>query len=339
MSDARPLRFGVIGIDHPHVLEQVGRLLDLGCECAGWQTDGEPRPLTPFLQQFPTLPRVDDQHRLFEDRTVALIVTAAIPDARAGIAITAMTHGKDVMADKPGCTSLDQLEALRRTQAATGRIWSVCFSERFAVRSVTRAAELVHQGAIGRVVNVVGIGPHRLNKGQRPSWFFDRARYGGILCDLASHQIDQFLYLTGSTDARIVASAVANYANSDCPGLEDFGEVWLRGERATCYARVDWYTPDGLGTWGDGRLMILGTEGFIEVRKYVDVAGRDSGDHVFVSTQKETRYINGADAALPYYPSLVRDVRERTETAMPQSHCFKVMELALIAQAQATRLY
>jgi predicted dehydrogenase len=188
------------------------------------------------------------------------------------------------------------------------------------------------------LVNVVGLGPHRLSRGQRPAWFFDRARYGGILCDLASHQIDQFLYLTGSADARVVASTVANYANPDCPGLEDFGEVWLRGERATGYARVDWYTPDGLGTWGDGRLMILGTEGFIEVRKYVDLAGRDGGDHVFVSTQKETRYINCADASLPYYPSLVRDVRERTETAMAQSHCFKVMELALTAQAQATRL-
>lgn len=338
MSAAAPLRFGVIGIDHPHVLEQVGRLLELGCECAGWHTDGELRPLDAFRQQFPQLGRIDDRRRLLEDPAVALIVTAAVPDTRAGIAIAAMTHGKDVMADKPGCTTLGQLEEVRRTQAATGRIWSVCFSERFAVRSVTRAAELVRQGTIGRVVNVVGLGPHRLKKGLRPAWFFDRARCGGILCDLASHQIDQFLYLTASTDAHVVASSVANYANPDCPGLEDFGEAWLRGERATGYARVDWYTPDGLNTWGDGRLMILGTEGFIEVRKYVDVAGRDGGDHLFLATQRETRYINCADASLPYYPSLIRDVRERTETAMPQSHCFKVMELALTAQAQATRL-
>jgi predicted dehydrogenase len=333
-----PLTFGVIGIDHSHIYEQVGRLLELGCQCVGWYTEGEPPPLAGFLQRFPHVRRVDDRRRLLEDPTIALIVTAAVPDTRAGIAVAAMTHGKDVMTDKPGCTMLGQLEDVRRVQAVTGRIWSVCYSERFAVRSVTRAAELVGQGTIGRVVNVVGLGPHRLNKGQRPVWFFDRARYGGILCDLASHQIDQFLCLTGSTDARVVASAVANYANPDCPGLEDFGEVWLRGERATGYARVDWYTPDGLNTWGDGRLMILGTAGFIEVRKYVDVAGRDGGDHLFLSTQQETRYIDCADAPLPYYPSLVRDVCERTETAMAQSHCFKVMELALTAQAQAARL-
>jgi len=338
MADAGLLKFAVIGIDHPHIFEQVARLLELGGVCAGWCAGGEPRPIEGFQQQFPQLARVSDHRRLLEDPTVALIVTAAVPDLRAGIAVEAMTHGKDVMTDKPGCTTLGQLEEVRRAQAATGRIWSVCFSERFGVRAVTRAAELILQGAIGRVVNVVGLGPHRLNKSLRPAWFFDRARYGGILCDLASHQVDQFLYLTGSAHASVVGSAVANYANPDCPGLEDFGEVWLRGEQTTGYARVDWYTPDGLSTWGDGRLTILGTEGFIEVRKYVDVAGRAGGDHLFLATQEETRYINCADASLPYYASLIRDVRDRTETAMAQSHCFKVMELALTAQARATRL-
>jgi predicted dehydrogenase len=338
MSDLAPLRFGVIGIDHAHIYEQVGRLLELGCKCVGWYTEGEPLPLEGFRRQFPQLERVDDRRRLLEDPAVALIVTAAVPDLRAGIAVEAMAHGKDVMSDKPGCTTLGQLEEVRHAQATTERIWSVCFSERFAVRAVTSATELITQGAIGRVVNVVALGPHRLNKNLRPPWFFDRARYGGILCDLASHQIDQFLYLTGSVDASVVASAIANFANPDCPELEDFGELWLRSDRATGYARVDWYTPDGLSTWGDSRLMILGTDGFIEVRKYVDVAGRGGGDHLFLATQKETRYISCADASLPYYPSLIRDVRERTETAMAQSHCFKVTELALTAQAQATRL-
>ncbi len=335
---AARLRFGVIGIDHPHVYEQVRRLLDLGCECVGWYTEGEPPTLEGFRQQFGQLPRIEDPRRLLEDRRIALIVTAAVPDRRAGIAVLAMEHGKDVMADKPGCTTLGQLETLRLAQAATRRIWSVTFSERFAVRAMTRAADLIGTGAIGRVVQTVGLGPHRLNKPQRPAWFFERARYGGILCDLASHQIDQFLFLTGSTEATVVASAVANYANPDCPGLEDFGEVLLRSGHATGYARVDWYTPDGLPTWGDGRLCILGTEGFIEIRKYVDLAGRDGTDHLFLVTRDATRYVGCADAPLLYYSNLVRDVLDRTETAMPQAHCFKVTELALAAQASAVRL-
>ncbi len=332
------LRFGVIGIDHPHVYEQVGWLLDLGCECVGWYAEGEPRPLEGFRQRFPHLAQVEDPRRLLEDPRIALVVTAAVPDLRARIAIEAMEHGKDVVSDKPGCTSLEQLAQLRRLQATTRRIWSVTFSERFSVRAVTRASELIAKGAIGRVIQTVGLGPHRLNKAQRPAWFFERHRYGGILCDLASHQIDHFLFLTGSCEATVVASAVANYANPDSPGLEDFGEVLLRSDRATGYARVDWYTPDGLPTWGDGRLTILGTEGFIEIRMDVDLAGREGMDHLFLVTRDATRYVNCADAQLPYYPSLIRDVLDRTETAMPQAHCFKVMELALTAQAGAVRL-
>jgi predicted dehydrogenase len=257
---------------------------------------------------------------------------------RAGIAIQAMRYGKDVMSDKPGCTTAQQLAELRRTVAETGRIWSVNYSERFEVRAVTRAIELVRAGAIGRVVQTVGLGPHRLNRQLRPAWFFQRDRYGGVLCDIASHQVEQFLTFTGSTDADIVASAVGNFANQTDPELEDFGELLLRSDRARGYIPVDWYTPDGLDNWGDGRLTILGTDGYIELRKYIDIAGRPGTDHLFLVDKKQTRYIDCGDADLPYAANLVADVLDRTERAMPQAHCFRVMNLALKAQAMATRL-
>ena len=333
-----PLRFAAIGLDHRHIYHQVGRLLELGCECAGFWTDGDPRPLAGFLERFPDLPRVGDPDWLLEDPGVDLIVSAAVPDQRAGIAVRAMRRGKDVMVDKPGVTSLAALDEVKRVRAETGRIWSVDFSERFEVRAMTRAAELVHAGAIGEVVHLTGFGPHRLNRDLRPAWFFDPARTGGILCDLASHQIDQFLHLTGAQDAEVVASTVANRANPGDPGLEDYGEVLLRTERATGFFRVDWYTPDGLPTWGDGRLAVLGTEGFLEVRKYVDIAGAAGTDHLFLVDGAGTRRIDCGGAPLPYYEALVHDVRERAETTMSQAHCFKVMELALQAQAEARRL-
>jgi predicted dehydrogenase len=333
-----PLRFAAIGLDHRHIYEQVGRLLELGCECAGYWTEGEPQPLEGFVKRFPGLARADDPRRLLEDPGVSLVVTAAVPSDRAEIALQAMRHGKDVMSDKPGCTTQGQLAELRRAVAETGRIWSVNYSERFEVRAVTRAAELVRAGAVGRVVQTLGVGPHRLNRPLRPAWFFERERYGGILCDIASHQIDQFLFFTGSTDAEVVASTVGNFANPGDPGLEDFGEVLLRSDRAQGYVRVDWYTPDGLPTWGDGRFLILGTEGTIELRKYVDIAGREGTDHLFLVDKESTRHIDCRDAPLPYYANLLRDVADRTETAMPQAHCFKVMELALEAQARAVRV-
>jgi predicted dehydrogenase len=338
MADHPPLKFAAIGLDHRHIYHQVGRLLDLGAECTGYYTREEAASLEGFAQRFPDLVRVRDVRALLEDPEIQLIVTAAIPSERAEIAQEAMRHGKDVMVDKPGVITKAQLDDIVRLQRQTGRIWSVNFSERFEVRAMTRAAELVRAGAIGRVVQTVGFGPHRLNRHLRPDWFFRPAEAGGILADIGSHQIDQFLHFTGSGDAEVVASAVANYANPDDPEFEDFGEILLRSKRAQGYIRVDWYTPDGLPTWGDGRCTILGTEGYIELRKYVDIASREGTDHLFLVDRDGTRHVDCRDAPLPYYQRLIADVLARTETAMVQAYCFKVCELALDAQARAVRL-
>jgi predicted dehydrogenase len=334
----RRIRFAVIGVDHRHIYEMTGRLLELGHECVGYWTEGEPQPLAGFIKRYPHIPRVADQRRLIEDPTVQLVLTAAIPADRAAIAIAAMRAGKDVGTDKPGCTTPEQLAALRRTVAETGRIWSVNYSERFESTTATRALELVRAGAIGRVVQTVVLAPHRLNRQLRPAWFFQHDSFGGILCDIGCHQIESYLTFTGSADADIVHAAIGNFANPGDPDFADFGEMLLASPHGRGYVRVDWYTPDGLPTWGDGRLTILGTDGYMELRHNVDIAGRDGTGHLFLVDNKSTRYINCADAGLPYYPNLVADVLDRTETAMTQRHCFKVMELAMRAEAMATRL-
>jgi predicted dehydrogenase len=278
------------------------------------------------------------EDEILQDASIQLVLSSAIPVERAPLGIRVMQHGKDYMADKPGITTLEQLAQARRVQAETKRIYSIMYSERLENRATQRAGELVKAGAIGRVIQTVGLGPHRMNPKTRPAWFFERARYGGILCDIASHQADQFLFFTGSTKADVVASQVGNLNNPEYPGLEDFGDMMLRGDGGTGYVRVDWFTPAGLPTWGDGRLTILGTDGFIEIRKNVDIAGRNLGSHLFLVTQKETRYVDCSDVPLPYGDQLVADVLNRTETAMPQAHCFLAMELVLKAQAQAQRI-
>lgn len=333
----KALTLGVIDIDHRHIYGQLENMLARGCVCKGWHTEGTPQTLDGFRERFPDIPRVDDRRRLLDDPEIDMILMAGIPALRASRAIEAMQAGKDVMTDKPGCTTLAQLDAIRACVAETGRIWSIDFSERFEVPAVSVAADLVRDGAIGQVVQTVGLGPHRLNRQTRPDWFFDPSQYGGILTDIGSHQIDQFLYLTGSEDAEVVMSSVGNFANPDDLGLQDFGEIVLRnakGQRG--YIRLDWYTPDALPNWGDGRLTILGTDGYIELRKYVDVAGRPGTDHLFLVNGTRCDYIDASSAPLSYFDNLIADVRDRTETAMSQAHCFKVMELALTAQKKAT---
>jgi predicted dehydrogenase len=298
----------------------------------------EPELAAPFAGRYPQAARAESMAEILEDERVHLVVSAGIPNERAGVGIAAMRHGKDFMSDKPGFTSLDQLAEARRVQAETGRIYSICYSERFENAATVRAGELVEAGAIGRAVQTVGLGPHRINLSGRPPWFFQRARYGGIITDIGSHQADQFLFFTGSTRAEVVAAQVANYNHPRYPELEDFGECLLRGDGGSGYLRVDWFTPDGLDTWGDGRLTVLGTDGYLEIRKNVDIGGRAGAGHLFLVDHAATRYVDCTDVQLTYGPRLVSDVLHRTETAMSQAHCFLASELVLTSEAQATRL-
>ncbi len=330
------MRFAAVGLDHRHVYHLVGGLIDAGAVCAGYDpATSDPRVLAGFQERFPDLTPVSDRERLLTDPSIDVICCAAIPAERAGLAVAAMRAGKDVMVDKPGITSVDQLDEVRRTVEETGRIFSICFSERFVVPSTEVALRLIGEGAIGQVLQTVGLGPHRLNKAIRPPWFFDAARFGGILVDIASHQIDQFLIFTGSEDAEVVSSGIGHFGTETDSDFQDFGEILLQSGHATGYVRVDWFTPDGLPTWGDGRLVILGTTGTIELRKYVDVAGRSGTDHLFLADRQGTRHIDCSGEPLTYFKRFLADVRDRTETAMPQAHVFTVSRLALEAQSRA----
>jgi predicted dehydrogenase len=274
------------------------------------------------------------------DSSVQLVAAAAVPSERAPIGIRVMSAGKDYFTDKTPFTSLSQLDDAKASVARTGRKYMVYFSERLHVESAMYATELVAAGAIGRIIQVIGLGPHRLGKAGRPAWFFERAKYGGILCDIGSHQFEQFLTYTGATDATVTQAAVGNFANPDKPEFEDFGEASLLGNNGSSnYIRVDWFTPDGLGTWGDGRTVILGTKGYIELRKYLDVARDKTGDNVYIVDDKGERHLNvTGKVGFPFFGQLILDCLRRTEKAMTQSHAFKAAELCLRAQLAARKI-
>jgi len=331
------IRFAAVGLNHEHINGQIGAVQRGGGELV-YLYAKEPEIAAAFQKRYPGARMARSEDEVLEDSTIQLVVSAGIPEDRAPLGIRVMEHDKDYMSDKPGIITLEQLREVRRVQARTKRIYSIMYSERFENRATVRAGELVEAGAIGRVVQTIGLGPHRMNLTQRPAWFFDKKHYGGILCDIGSHQADQFLHFTRSTRAEVVAAQTGNVHHPQYPQFEDFGDVMLRGNAGTGYIRVDWFTPDGLATWGDGRLTILGTDGFIEVRKNVDIAGRQGGSHLFLVDQKETRYIDCANQPLPYGELLVNDVLHRTETAMTQEHCFLATELVLKAQKEAQRV-
>lgn len=337
MQAAPKLRFSVIGINHEHIHGQIGATVRGGGEFVSFYAK-ETDLAAAFAKRYPQARQARSQDEILEDKSIQLVVSAAIPADRAPLGIAVMKHGKDYMSDKPGIITLEQLAQVKRVQQETKRMYSIMYSERFENKATVKAGELVKAGAIGKVLQTAGLGPHRVKPKTRPAWFFDRKYFGGIICDIASHQFDQFLFFTGSTKADIVASQVGNFHHPQYPEFQDFGDVMLRGDGGTGYLRVDWFTPDGLSTWGDGRLTILGTDGFIEIRKNVDVGGRPGGNHLFLTDQKETRYFDCNKDPLPYGEQLVNDVLNRTETAMTQRHCFLATELALLAQKHAQQI-
>ncbi|MCL1800290.1 MAG: Gfo/Idh/MocA family oxidoreductase [Promicromonosporaceae bacterium] len=332
--------FAAIGLDHGHIYGMSEGLIGAGAELK-WVYDPDPVKTKAFAEKFPQVKIVRSEAEVLEDPAVQLVAGAAITSDRCALGLRVMDAGKDYFTDKAPLTTLEQLEQAKAAVARTGKKYAVYYSERLHVETAVFAAQLIADGAIGRVVQVMGTGPHRLNAKIRPAWFFEKEKYGGILCDIGSHQIEQILFYTGAKDGKIGRSQIGNYANPQYPGLDDFGDAMLDLDNgSTGYFRCDWLTPDGLQTWGDGRSIILGTEGFIEQRKYMQLGDKKAGPgHLYLANGEEETHFNvSGKVGYPYFGELILDCLNRTEIAMTQEHAFKAAELSVKAQMQAVEL-
>lgn len=328
--------FAAVALDHGHIYGQCNGLLEAGGQLK-WVHDPDPAKVEAFRAKYPGVRVARSLEEILDDASVQLVAAAAIPCDRGPLGCRVLRAGKDYFTDKAPFTTLGQLAEARRTVAETGRKYAVYYSERIHVECAVHAGNLIAGGAIGKVVQTLGTGPHRLGASSRPAWFFELEKYGGILCDIGSHQCEQFLFYTGASDARIAAATVRNTANPGFPELQDFGECLLQADNGSSgYFRVDWLTPEGLGTWGDGRLIILGTKGCIELRKYTDIASGHGPDQLYLVDDKgEHRIPCAGKVGYPFFGQLILDCLNRTENAMTQEHAFKAAELCLLAQQTA----
>ncbi|MDR7813630.1 Gfo/Idh/MocA family protein [Lacrimispora sp.] len=331
--------FAVTALKHGHIYGMTNGLVEAGATLK-YVYDDDPKLLEDYCRTYPQAIRAESLDQILADPDIRLVAAAAIPCDRAALGFKVMEAGKDYFTDKSPFTTLEQIEMARSKVKSTGQKYMVYFSERLHVESAVYAGQLIKDGVIGDVLQVMGMGPHRLNAPSRPQWFFQKEKYGGILCDIGSHQIEQYLFFSGSTDARVVRSQVANHNHPEYPEFEDFGEVMLVGDNGSSnYFRVDWFTPDGLGSWGDGRLFILGTKGYIELRKYINVGVDNRSDHVFYVTGEKEHYINvSGQVGYPFFGELILDCINRTEIAMTQEHAFKAAELCIMAQMAAEKI-
>ncbi|MEM1165006.1 MAG: Gfo/Idh/MocA family oxidoreductase [Planctomycetota bacterium] len=324
-------------LDHGHIFGQCNGLTEAGATLK-WVYDPEPERVQMMLDRFPGAQKANSFEQVLDDAEVKLVASAAIPSERCEVGLAVMGAGKDYFTDKSPFTTLEHLDSARAAVQDTGRKYMVYFSERLHVESAMHATTLLREGAIGDIIQIILLAPHRLNKDNRPAWFFDKSKYGGILTDIGSHQFEQFLAFTGATDGTVEYARVANHANQDKPGLEDFGETVLTMNNGTaCYCRLDWFTPDGLPTWGDGRVFVVGTRGTLEIRKYLDLGGpADASDVIYLADEHGMQRIECAgQIGYPFFGHLIRDCLDRTEHAMTQHHAFKAAELSMRAQEMA----
>ncbi len=336
-AEAAGFAFAAIGLDHGHIHGMTEGLIDAGATVK-WVYDSDLARAADFAARNPTARVARSEQEILDDPEVRLVASAAIASERAPVGIRAMDAGKDAFVDKAPVTTFDQLAAVRETVARTGRKYAV-YGERIHNEAAILAGQLIDQDAIGRVLQVVCFGPHRVGGG-RPDWFYDPAQYGGILCDIGSHNFEQMLFYTGAQGGRVSASTTANYAHPDHPGLQDFGDAHVILDNGTTgYVRVDWFTPEGLGVFGDGRTLILGTDGYIELRKYVDITTDNGGGQVLLVNQEgQYRFDARGVTGFPFFGQLIHDCLHRSETAMTQEHALKAAELSLLAQNHATVL-
>ena len=332
--------FSAAHLDHGHIYGMCNALTEAGGTLK-YVWDPDPKKVEQFLKVYPQATPAMSEAQILQDKETMMVAAAAVTSERGPFGVKVMAHGKDYFTDKAPFTTLEQLNAAKAKVAETGRKYMVYYSERLHVEGAILAGYMVDQGEIGKVVSVSGFGPHRLGASGRPAWFFEKEKYGGILCDIGSHQIEQYLHFAGEEDAKVVSARIGNYGNPQYPELDDFGDCTISGAKGTTnYFRVDWFTPDGLRTWGDGRTLILGTEGYIEIRKYIDVATeKPGGNHVILVNGKGEQHIDATGVTgYPFFGQLILDCLNRTEHAMTQAHAFKAAELCVTAQMMAQEM-
>lgn len=332
--------FSVSRLDHGHIYGMCNALIEAGGTLK-YVWDSQPERLANFLKTYPQAQAAQSEEQILQDKDTLLVAAAAVTSERGPLGLKVMDCGKDYFTDKAPFTTMAQLNAAKAKVRETGRKYMVYYSERLHVEGAILAGYLVDAGEIGRVVSVSGFGPHRLMPANRPQWFFEKEKYGGILCDIGSHQIEQYLHFAGEEDAQITMARIGNFAHPEYPELDDYGDCMITGAKGTAnYFRVDWFTPDGLRTWGDGRTLIVGTEGFIEIRKYIDLAAPAlGGNHVYLVNGREEKHIDATGTTgYPFFGALILDCLNRTENAMTQAHAFKAAELCLLAQEKAVTI-
>lgn len=319
-------RIAIIGAAHPHVdyvLDELTRADRADFVLVGVQ-DSDRAVAEHHAARFgvPAYDRTEDL--LAEGVDIAVI--AGVYGARGSDVVAALRAGAHVLADKPLCTTLDELDEIEAVAAEVGRTVNLLLEKRGYPETLA-ALDVVRAGELGDIVGVTSSGPHKLNRDQRPAWFFDRAQYGGILADLSVHDLDAAL-LFAPADEGVVRGAVSAPLDG-AEGFTRYGAATLTTPNTVVSAEVSWLTPQASDVHGDYRLRLIGTRGTAEIfwaRGRVEVTTED----------RATRDLDLPPGLRPAEEALDAFAAGRTP-AVGTRDSLAATRLALLAQESADR--
>lgn len=333
VTTAEKIVFAAVGLAHGHIYGMCHGLIRAGADL-GFVYDRDPALVARFQKEFPTVQVANSEEEILKNPAVRLVASADIPARRAPLGVRVMQAGKDFLSDKASCTTLQQLEDIQTACAQTGQKFITYFGESVDSESMTFIYDRLARGMLGRVNSVIISAPHVLNAPSRPAWFFTREDQGGVLIDIGSHQVHQFLKLTGNATASITAARVANLRYPQYAEFDEVGDIMLTGQNgATGFMHISWDFPTGLGTWGDPRLIIEAEKGYIELRKNVNIGVDKQGEHVFLVSEDGTFHesVQGKIGS-SFFHRVLWDVVHRTDTALPLEETVTTMKLCIEAQ-------
>lgn len=224
---------------------------------------------------------------------------------RGSLAARALKAGKHVIADKPLCTSLAELDEIERL-AETSGCKVGCMYELRSVPNFATARELIRGGTLGKITQIQFGGQHPLMRGSRPAWYFEPGKHGGTINDIASHAIDIIPWLTGLEISGTVAARTWQAFDSGCDCFNDAAQFMLTlSNGCGVLGDVSYSAPDSIGFsmptyW---RFDIWGTGGMIEFNC--------SDKHVkaYLKSRKDVTLIAPpAQAPVDYLESFLRDI-------------------------------
>lgn len=274
--------------------------------------------------------RYESFESLLNDPTVEAVALGGCYADRGGMAIQALCSGKHVIADKPLCTSLEELDAIEKLAKERNLLVSCMFTMRFE-KKIRAVKALAESGALGEINNVYFGGQHPLQYGRRPMWYFEAGKHGGVINDIAIHGIDVLRYALGLSVDRVLAARCWNRFAEAEPDFKDSAQMMLSAQNgAGILADVSYAIPDGVEFalpyyW---QFYIWGTKGTIRFSL------NEEASHYYLAGQKEPILLEEPDAKDDYLTDFYELISGRAGV-LPMEDVFSATRLTLEVQRSA----